>query len=72
MKSQYREEYDKDAISLLWFNTYSEYLFREALGETINGMIVNRKVINNLRYADDTVVLVADSVEGLQRHRSTS
>ena len=37
----------------------------EALEDTEEGIIINGKVINNLRYADDTV-LIAGSIEDLQ------
>lgn len=42
------------------FNTYSRSVGRN------NVTIVNGEVTNNLRYADDKV-LIADSAEGLQR-----
>ncbi|XP_060531555.1 uncharacterized protein LOC132705138 [Cylas formicarius] len=53
-------------LSPLLFNVYSEHLFKEALDDTEDGLVVNGQIINNLRYADDTV-LVADTAEGLQR-----
>jgi len=40
-------------------------IFREVLSEKQKGIIVNGEVINNLRYADDTVHL-ASSQEDLQ------
>jgi len=46
-------------------NTHSEILFRQALSETEEGIKINGETINNLRYANDTV-LIADSAEGLQ------
>jgi len=52
-------------LSPTLFNTYSEILFRQALNETEEGIKINGENINNLRYADDTV-LIADSAEGLQ------
>ena len=45
---------------------YSENLFRKALDESEDGIVVNGQLINNIRYADDTVLL-ADSAEGLRR-----
>lgn len=40
-------------------------MFRETLNGMEEGININDRVINNLRYADDTVFL-ADSVEDLQ------
>ena len=45
---------------------YSEHLFKEALENIEDGVVINGEIINNLRYADDTV-LIADTAEGLQR-----
>jgi len=45
---------------------YSEVIFQNASDEAEDGLKVNGKLINNLRYADDTVI-IADSPEGLQR-----
>ena len=53
-------------LSPLLFNIYSERLFRDALEEAEDGVTINGVIINNLRYADDTVLL-ADTAEGLQR-----
>lgn len=47
------------------FNVYSEAIFREAFSSTDCGIKVNGEVINNIRFADDTV-LIADSDTGLQ------
>lgn len=52
-------------LSPLLFNVYSERIFREAISERMEGIIVNGEVINNLRYADDTVLL-ASNEEDLQ------
>lgn len=42
-------------------------MFRETLNGMEEGININDRVINNLRYADDTVFLfLADSVEDLQ------
>jgi len=49
-------------LSSLRFNTYSDTIFREALSEESPGITVNGKVINNLRYADDTVIIAEDFV----------
>ena len=50
-------------LSPLLFNIYSEAVFREALTEASGGVIVNGKIINNLRYADDTVLLASSEAE---------
>lgn len=52
-------------MSPLLFNLYSEYIFREALDKIEGGVKVNGVNVNNLRYADDTVLL-ASSPEELQ------
>ena len=48
-----------------FFNLYSEIILRN-LEDTDEGVIINGKRINNIRYADDTA-LVASSEAGLQR-----
>ena len=45
------------------FNLYTEYIFREI--DQAPGLKINGEVINNLRYADDTVLL-AETEEDLQ------
>ncbi|GFR79706.1 retrovirus-related Pol polyprotein LINE-1 [Elysia marginata] len=45
------------------FNLYTEYIFREI--DDVPGLKVNGENINNLRYADDTVLL-AESENDLQ------
>lgn len=52
-------------LSPLLFNIYSEQIFADALDEAREGIVVNGEVINNLRYADDTVLL-AGSADDLQ------
>lgn len=52
-------------LSPLLFNLYSEAIISEALEELDVGVKVNGKVVNNLRYADDTV-LIASSEGDLQ------
>ena len=48
------------------FNLYSEYIIRNAgLDETQAGIKIARRNINNLKYADDTV-LMAESKEELK------
>ncbi|CAG9839383.1 unnamed protein product [Diabrotica balteata] len=53
-------------FSPLLFNIYSEKIFQYALENIEEGIKINGECVNNLRYADDTVI-VADSAEGLQR-----
>ena len=54
-------------LSILLFNLYSEDIVQEALeNQKTLGVKVNGKVINNIRYADDTV-LIAETLEELQR-----
>ncbi|KAL1446308.1 hypothetical protein WDU94_012325 [Cyamophila willieti] len=53
-------------LSPLIFNIYSEQIFKEALEEEEDGILINGERINNIRYADDTIVF-ADSQEGLHR-----
>lgn len=53
-------------LSPLLFNIYSEAIFKEALDGIECGIKVNGKIINNIRYADDTVVL-AENARDLQR-----
>ena len=52
-------------ISPILFNLYSEYMIQEALGK-LEGISVNGVNINNIRYADDAV-LIADSLKKLQK-----
>ncbi|KAL1448667.1 hypothetical protein WDU94_003512 [Cyamophila willieti] len=47
-------------ISPLLFNLYSEEIFKEALRETTGGIQVEGTIINNIRYADDTVIFAKD------------
>lgn len=53
-------------LSPLLFNAYSERLFIEVLEEAEEGIVLNGMLINNLRYADDTILL-ADTAEEIQR-----
>lgn len=50
-------------LSPLLFNLYAENIFKEALDESSGGIKVNGIPINNLRYADDTVVIANDPME---------
>ena len=52
-------------LSPILFNIYSEEIFAEALTNLELGIRINGEFINNLRYADDTVLL-ATSLEDLQ------
>lgn len=52
-------------MSPMLFNVYSERIFKEAVDEVQIGIKVNGKYINNIRYADDSV-LMAESIEDLQ------
>ena len=49
----------------VFFNTYSEELITEAL-QNETGLVVNRLVLNNIQFVDDTVLL-ANTEEDLQR-----
>ena len=52
-------------LSLCLFNLYAEYIMRNAgLDEAQAGVKIARRNINNLRYADDTI-LMAESEEEL-------
>lgn len=52
-------------LSPLLFNLYSEEIIQKALKETSIGIKVNGAPINNIRYADDTLI-IAESIEELQ------
>ena len=53
-------------LSPCLFNLYAEYIMRNAgLEETQPGIKIARRNINNLRYADDTI-LIAESEEELK------
>ena len=53
-------------LSLCLFNLYAEYIMRNArLDEAQAGINISRRNINNLRYADDTI-LMAESDEELK------
>lgn len=51
--------------SPLLFNLYSERIFTNALADAEKGIIIYGKVVNNIRYADDTLIM-ANSNEDLQ------
>ena len=52
--------------SPLLFNIYSENIFKEAIEELIDGIKINGVLLNNIRFADDTIIL-ASSLPTLQR-----
>ena len=53
-------------LSTCLFDLYADYIMRNAgLEETQAGIKIARRNINNLRYADDTI-LMAESEEALQ------
>ncbi|CAG4958055.1 unnamed protein product [Colias eurytheme] len=52
-------------LSPLLFNLYADSIFSEALDNNPHGITLNGKLLNNMRYADDTI-LIAESVSGLQ------
>ena len=53
-------------LSPCLFNFYAEYIMRNAgLEETQAGLKIARRNINNLRYADDTIIM-AESEEELK------
>ena len=54
-------------LSPCLFNLYAEYILRNAgLNEAPAGIKISRRNINNLRYADDTTTLLAESEEELK------
>ena len=52
-------------LSSCLFNLYEEYIMRNGLEEAQTGIKIARRNINNLRYADDTI-LMAESEEELK------
>lgn len=61
-------------LSPTLFNLYSEAILSEALDGCTCGLVVNGEVVNNLRYADDTVLLAgsADDLQLLLNHVNTT
>jgi Reverse transcriptase (RNA-dependent DNA polymerase) len=53
-------------LSPTLFNIYSEAIFCEALENESSGILINGETVNNLRYADDTII-IADNEKDLQR-----
>ena len=57
----------KIILSSCLFNLYAEYIMRNAgLEETEAGIKIARRNINNLRYAEDTTGLMAESEDELK------
>lgn len=52
-------------LSPLLFNIYSEDIMNKALADQEHGIKINGRPVNNLRYADDTV-LIAETLQDLQ------
>ena len=52
-------------VSPCLFNLYAEYIIRNGLDEEQAGIKIAGRNINNLRYADNTI-LMAESEEGLK------
>lgn len=52
-------------LSPFLFNLYADRIFKDGISDLDLGIKVNGKQINNLKYADDTVIL-AENVEDLQ------
>lgn len=50
-------------LSPLLFNVYTEYIIREILEGWKGGIAVGGRKINNLRYADDTLIIAKDEHE---------
>ena len=53
-------------LSPLLFNIYSEEIFKQALEDQEEGIVLNGVSVNNIRYADDTL-LIANTLKGLQQ-----
>ena len=52
------KEYVKAVLSPCLFNLYAEYIMRNAgLDEAQAGIKIARRNINNVRYADDTILM---------------
>ena len=51
-------------LSPCLFNLYAEYIMQNTgLGESQTGIKINRRNINNLRYADDTTLMAESKKE---------
>lgn len=49
-------------LSPLLFNSYSEYIFKEALEDIEYGVNTNGNMINNNSYVDSTVIVTENAV----------
>lgn len=47
-------------LSPLLFNFYSEHVFRKTLESTVEEIKIDDETVNNIRYADDTVLLASN------------
>ena len=66
--SQLGKEYVKAVCCHCLFKLYEEYIMRNAgLDEAQAGIKISGRSINNLRYADDTTTLMAESEEEVKR-----
>ena len=53
-------------LSPCLFNLYAEYIMRNAgLDEAQAGIKIARRNINNLRYADDTILMAEEKLKSL-------
>ncbi|KAL1445907.1 hypothetical protein WDU94_015575 [Cyamophila willieti] len=52
-------------ISPVLFNIYVEQIIKESIAQEPHGILVNNRLVNNLRYADD-LVLLSSSLDGLK------
>lgn len=52
-------------LSPLLFNVYSEAIFQNTLSDSKEGISINGEILNNLRFADDTVIMT-DNMNDLQ------
>lgn len=50
-------------LSPLLFNLYSDTIFNETLEDEEGGIVINGEVLNNIRYADDTVLLASNPID---------
>lgn len=55
-----------DRVLSSLFNLYSDQVFQEALDNASDAMKINGRLLNSIRYTDDTVV-IAHTSDGLQR-----